>query len=337
MAACVAGAAFFAAQHPAPRDAYKAAGTIVIPIKGEATAGATARTLQAAELLRQPYVVSEALARAQQGSEPEGVLRELDVGAKPSAGIVGFSVRAATAATAGNLAEALGRVVVGLLQLGQATGDRFGLRIVGDFEVDAEGWGATGPEDGVGLVGVFPNGRYGGSSLRALCETAEGCGAARVIEGRFPKGRPVTVTAWIRGRRPSRVLLVLGDVTGRALRDTRADVGDEWRRFAVVWTPERNERRISLQVVNGGAGPSDVMIDGVLLVTGSDAVTEGRESRIFAERGYAYTSPIRIVGSRTGSTLEWALIGAGVGLLVGLAGLGAAMLARRRALRSVSR
>jgi hypothetical protein len=328
----VAGAALFSALHPAPRDAYEAAGTIVIPAGREAPQ-VEVRTRQAAELLRQPNVVGEALERALQASEPERALRGLSVEPRPDAGVVRFSVRAATAATATRLAEELGRVAVQALQRGHATGERFGLRVAGDFEVDLNGWGPTGQDEGLARVGLVPGGRYGGGALRFLCEAAEGCGVARVIEGRFPAGRPVSLSAWVRGRRPSNVLLALGsaDRNDRELRE--AFVDESWRRLAVSWTPREAESRISLAVANAGPGLADADVDGVILVDEGAPLTEAAERRLFAERGFAYATGVRIVSSRTGSTLSWAAIGAVVGLLVGLAGVLGWTLARGRARR----
>jgi hypothetical protein len=332
MAATVASAALFAALHPAPRDAYEAAGTLVIPVSARGTPELKSRTLQAAELLRQPSIVSQALERALQGSEPAAALRGLEVEPRPEAGIVRFSVRAASAITAARLAEELGRVAVEALQRGRATGERFGLRIVGDFETDRDRWGPTGVGAGIAAAGLVPTGRYGGGALRALCRVAAGCGVARVIEGSFPRGRPVTMSAWIRGRQPSRVLVALGSATrGDDRTKEEAVVGRAWRRIVVHWTPARDESLASLTVSNAGPGLSDVDVDGVLLLSGAEALSEADERRLFAERGFAYATPVRVVGSRTGRTLRWAALGAGAGLVVGLAGVvGWTLAARRR-------
>jgi hypothetical protein len=330
MAASVAGAAVFAATHPAPRDAYEAAGAIVIPSKDGAISERVSLTRQAAELLRQPGVVSEALDRASQGSEPGSVLQRLDVKSRPEAGIVGFSVRASTRVTARTLAESLGRVVVQVIQLGQSSGELFGLRIVGDFEVGTDGWGATGPENGLGAVGIVSHGRYGGNALRVRCEVAAGCGASRVMRGQFRAGRVVTTSIWLRGRRTSSVLIVLGSASTREHADERAKVGRRWRRFVVRWTPIRNESRIAIQVVNAGPRSSDVELDGALLFTERGVLTQARERTLFAERRHAYVAPVRIVASRTGRTLTWALIGACAGLLIGLAAVSAWTFALRR-------
>jgi hypothetical protein len=326
----VAGAALFAALHPAPRDAYEAAATLVIPVRGSAAADVAPRTLQAAELVSQPSIVGEALERALQGSEPGRVLRGLDVESRPAAGIVRFSVRAATAENATRLAEALARVTVEALQRGRSTGERFGLRILGDFETGTDGWASTGTGDGLAAMGLVPGGKYGGSALRALCDVAAGCGAARVIHGRFRQGQAVTLTAWVRGRQPSRVLLALGSTgaTDRAI--TRATVDRNWQRLEVRWVPMRDESRIFLAVNNAGPGLSDVDIDGVLLLAEGDRLSDAQEQRLFAERGYAYATQARIVGSRTGRTVRWAAIGAAAGLAVGLAAVGAWTLAVRR-------
>jgi hypothetical protein len=330
MAATVAGAALFAALHPAPRDAYEAAATLVIPVRGSATAEVAPRTLQAAELVRQPSVVGQALERALQGSEPGKVLRGMEVEPRPAAGIVRFSVRAATADNATRLAEELARVTVETLQRGRSTGERFGLRILGDFETGNDGWASTGTGDGLAAVGLVPGGRYGGSALRALCDVTAGCGAARVIEGRFLQGQPVTLTAWVRGRQPSRVLLALGSARSKDRATTTASVDREWKRLELRWIPARDERRIAVAVNNAGPGLSDVDIDGVLLLADGDRLSDAQERRLFAERGYAYATPARIVGSRTGRTLRWAAIGAAAGLAVGLAAVGAWTFALRR-------
>ena len=329
IAAIVAGAAIFAALHPAPRDAYEAAGTIVIP-PGSSSAELRARTLQAAELMGQPNVVGESLERALQGSEPDEALRGLEVEPSPQTGLVRYSVRSATAETASRLAEALGRVTVESLQRGRPTGERFGLRIVGDFEVDANGWTPAGSEQGIARVGLVPGGRYGGSALRALCDVAAGCGAARVLEGRFPEGRALTLSAWVRGRQPSRVLLALGSATRSDRELVEASVGSEWKRLVVRWRPRQDESRIALGVNNAGPGLSDVDIDGVVIVTDGAPLDVAAERRVFAERGYAYATAVRIVGSRTGRTVRWAALGAGAGLLVGLAAAAAWTLASRR-------
>jgi hypothetical protein len=330
MAATVAGAALFAALHPAPRDAYEAAATLVIPVQDSDAAEVAPRTLQAAELIRQPSIVGQALERAFQGSEPGRVLSGMDVEPRPRAGIVRFSVRAATARNATLLAEELARVTVEALQRGRSTGERFGLRIVGDFEVGTDRWGPTGTGDGLAAVGLVPGGRYGGSALRALCDVTAGCGVARVIQGRFQRGRPVTLTAWVRGRQPSRVLLALGSGRTNDRGGTTAAVGREWRRLEVRWVPAQDESLASLALNNAGPGLSDVDLDGVLLVTDGDRLSEAQEQRLFAERGHAYATPPRIVGSRTGRTVRWAAIGAVAGLVVGVASMVAWTLAGRR-------
>jgi hypothetical protein len=111
---------------------------------------------------------------------------------------------------------------------------------------------------------------------------------------------------------------------------TTAAVDREWQRLEVRWIPARDESVVSLAVNNAGPGLSDVDIDGVLLLTDGDRLSETQEQRLFAERGHAYATPARIVGSRTGRTVRWAAIGAAAGLVVGLASVFAWTLARRR-------
>jgi hypothetical protein len=151
-----------------------------------------------------------------------------------------------------------------------------------------------------------------------------------VIQGRFRQGQPVTLTAWVRGRQPSHVLLALGSTSATDRAITRATVDRSWQRLEARWIPARDESRIFLAVNNAGPGLSDVDIDGVLLLAEGERLSAAQEQRLFAERGYAYATPARIVGSRTGRTLRWAAIGTAAGLAVGLAAVGAWTFARRR-------
>lgn len=332
LAAAVAGAALLAGLNPAPRDAYVAAGALVVVADPGAPAATSAQTLQAAEVLTLPAVVAEAAERSLLVGDGEGVRRRLDVVPRPEAGVVRYSVRGATPETAVRLGEALGRVAAEVLRVGRPPGDRFGLRVVGDFELDADGWRPAGSEAGLALVGVVPEGRYGGSALRVQCDVAAGCGAARTLEGRFSAGRPLRLSAWVRGRQPSRVLVSLGSADRVDRMSAETLVGRGWRRLAVTWRPRRDENRISLSITNPGPSSADVDIDGVVLVIERALLSGSEERRLFAARDRVYAASVRIVGVKTGPTFTWAVRGGAAGLLVGLAAVAAwtAAVGRRR-------
>jgi hypothetical protein len=239
-------------------------------------------------------------------------------------------VRAATREAAGTLAGELTRAALETLQRGQPSDSTFGARIVGDFEFDNDSWAATGVGTGVAETGRVPAGRYGGGALRALCRVTTGCGVARVIEGIYPARRRVTMTLWLRGLRPSLLLLRLGAADADDDSRKQVSVGSAWQRVVVRWRPKYDRRRVALAVNNAGPGSSDVDLDGVLLLTGTGPLTVGRERRMFTEHNYAYAAPVRVVTSRTGSTLRWAAVGAGIGLAVSFVGVSAATLARSR-------
>jgi hypothetical protein len=276
LAAAVVGSALLAWQHPAPSNAYEAAGTLVVRTPGSTPAGVALTTRQVADLLTAPSLVSQALQQALQSGSPGTTLRTLRVHARPDAGVIRYSVDGSSRDTAASLAGQLGVVVVqtidGTIPKGQS------VLAADDFELGSGDWGATGVPGHVASIREVHGGLFESRGLRIACGASLGCGASRVLNGTFPAGRPLTLSVWARGRarRPSSVLAALGATATDRAKGPPALVGRAWKRLAVRWTPARRESQAVLTVAATGAGPVDVVIDGALLQKGRDILSPRR-------------------------------------------------------------
>lgn len=325
----ILGATFLAGLHPAPKNAFEASGTLVVPAESP---GVEQRTRQAAALLAQPSILATALETANVEEDAERATERLSVDPHPSAGVVGFRIAGATSDEAKRLAEGLGAATVEGLRLGGSAGP-LAPAVAGDFEGGLDNWSATGPENRRATISRTPEGKYGDGSLRIRCSGARGCGASRSLSHRFSAGRTLAVTAWVRSRQPSRVRLTLGNCCDDGVIGRPRSVGGRWRRLELGWTPLDTGSGVVLALQNVGSRPTDVDLDAVAVRDtrlSPQGLTPAEERGRFGESASAVAPPVRVVSSGTGSTLAWGAAGACLGLLIGLIGLFAARLSRRR-------
>jgi hypothetical protein len=323
--AAILGATILSALHPAPEDAFEAAGTIVVPAESP---GIEQRTRQAASLLAQPSTLATALEAAQSSDEAETSTDRLSVEPDLSAGVVAFRIAGATSDEARRLGDSLSAATVEALR---STAGSLARRVAGDFEEGFDDWTSTGPPGERASITRTPEGRYGDGALRIRCRGARGCGAARSLARRVRAGRSLAVTAWVRSPEPSRVRLTLGNSSQDGVIGRPRSVGERWRRLGLLWTPRDEARIVVLALQSIGAGLVD--LDAVALRDtrmNPEAPTVAQERGRFGESAPAIATPVRVVSSGNGSTLAWGATGAGLGLLIGLIGLIAAGLARQR-------
>lgn len=327
----ILGATFLAALHPAPKEAFEATGTVVVPADSP---GLEQRTRQVANLLRQPSMMAVALEATQSSDEAGSSAGRLSVKPDLSAGVVEFRVRGTKSDEARRLGEELSAAVVKGLRLGRSAAGRLAPQVAGDFEYGLDDWSATGPENQLATIARTPEGRYGDGALRIRCVGGEGCGAARSLNRPVRALRSLAVTAWVRSRQPSRVRLTLGTCCDDGAIGRPERVNERWRRLEVGWTPRSGDRKtVVLAMQSANPGPSEVDLDAVALRdtrSSPEAPPPAEERRRFGQSTGVVATPVRVVSSGDGSTLAWGAIGAGLGLLIGLIGVVAARLARRR-------
>jgi hypothetical protein len=332
-----AGAALFAGIHPARDDAYTGSTTVlVVPPPSSAGESLALRTERLATVMRSPGALLAARRIVGSRAGESFALGDVVVDARPAQGIVEVSVKAPTPVEARNAANALVSQSIAFVNASDLRPIREGVGIIGDFELDFEGWEVSGT--GVSAV-MFERGapaRYNRAALRIDCQPSDVCGAARPLSRRFRAGGSYAVSFWLRSSHSGTpIAYLLGSAADHERGDT--SIGRMWTRRVVRWTPARTITSATLIIQTRATEPLSFDIDGVTLFDGPSAAGSDRfplpvrqEEQLFRDQLTASAAPAETLRADVNDTGRWALAGAVAGLAAGAAALAAAASATRR-------
>jgi hypothetical protein len=169
-------------------------------------------------------------------------------------------------------------------------------------------------------------GHAAAGALTATCPAA-GCGPYLVVTRAFHRDTPYVAVGWVKAPRRTRLRIVLGSTPQDvAVGPTLAGTG-RWRRLSVTWRPgaKASQAVVALQVISRAA--TRFNIDDVR-VGPRDAIRRGA-SPVGAAKYTVVSDPALAGTLGAGDTAAWTAGGAIAGLLVGLAGVAAALAAAR--------
>jgi hypothetical protein len=299
------------------------------------TAAAIADSGQTAAVARSSAARATGVARGTLGERAPRV----DIRADPPAGVVEVSTRAGSRASALALADAVA-LQTATLARGLAVGANGSAGVsVGDFEGSLDGW--LGPSlfnslpTSVGTTKATP--RFGRGSLLARCPGIPGCGPSAQVFYPFRAGAGYTAVMWLRASGPGvRASALLGSAANDVATSPALPLSRGWRRLAVAWTPRRASADAEIGVQLQSRRSTAIGVDGVAILdpfqsrSSRQAFTPAAQSRALAAGRYVTVSPARAIGVETAPAIERASVGAGAGLIVALAAIAAAEIARRR-------
>jgi hypothetical protein len=351
LAACpLAGAAIGAAAGPNPSADQEAEALVIVGASNSAltrspqaraawtrTAAAIAASAQTAALAK-TRIVPPTVRSHPSGGRPVPV----HVSSDPQAGVIKLKVRASkpgVAASLANLAALQTATLTRTVVLGSNAGT---LLPLGDFEGSIDGWRVLGrfsnpPSEGK-ITSRFA--RFGTHSVVFHCPAdPPSCGPSVPIYYLFRRRTPYTATLWARSTTPrARATIVFGSAADDVSQSHVERLGPKWRQLVVQWTPKRatGEAELAFQMTSPGA--ATVELDGAAMVdppegaVAQSSVTAPKLGRALARASYVGISPARQIttGAASTPTVLRALAGAAAGLLVALAAIGGARLARRR-------
>jgi hypothetical protein len=328
--AVLIGAGLGAAFHPQSDYRYEAEALVLVDSTSASDTQAALARLQALRTeIFLPHVAEAA--RRQTGAQGD-LLDRLQVEDGPEDG-VRIIVRDKSATSAVALANAFAAQAVNFPAI--ETTDRL---LLGNFENGIEQWGSgrsvfSVPPTDLRLVSETP--KEGSAALRVVCNGDPGCGVSLRVTRSFRTGITYRTSAWLRsvGASAAPIGLVLGASAedfatgGGRLRPT-------WTQYSVDWTPSRNVTGAELSIHVNAARAATFDIDDVAL--GEQRAAQPPSTLGRRARGEQALNVVPAVpaGTVAGSTLKWALIGAGFGLGVAIVVLWFGQLARSRQQRS---
>lgn len=185
--------------------------------------------------------------------------------------------------------------------------------------------------------------KFGVTSLALRCTGAQACGAWRTLRYPFRPGRQYLVTAWLRAEEASstaagpRFSLGLTGAGDDSVSGTSVAFPSGWKRSEIAWKPERRteDAEFSVEIKHGAR--ADLLLDSLALWEVGKEDDPEVAAPISVERRAVNNAPLvtlfpaRAAGpsSPTG-TWRWALLGAVIGLLIGVAAAAAAAAAAAR-------
>jgi hypothetical protein len=247
-------------------------------------------------------------------------------------GMLTLEVSSQTQPIALVVANALAQRVTSLGDIAVDRADHHTEIVVGNFDSGFGAW--TGPslfDLKAQRLSIEPRGRLGHTSLKVQCTAGPGCGATSLLTYPFRVGVTYTATALVRDQPDSsaspEVHMLFGSndadvVTGKGIR-----AGRRWREVSVSWSPKAQSTdtvEIGVQSFDKSATfllSEVIMTDptGLLNSPVSNTLTPAQRAHAIGEAATATIVPARAIGQATGSTLEWALIGLAIGMLMAIA------------------
>ena len=341
----IAGAAIAAGTHPELEHRFVATAAVVLAKSksGEAGSGTPQPAIsQRAPRIQQLIDLDPVIERIRRRARVDGTVDELRARTStkldPARGLVVVRARDRSPERARALANAVVYQAATLAEQLRSAGGHADL-VIGDFEHGPGIWGAesvfSAPPERMQLA--QRGARYGAGWLRVTCASIPGCGPAAKIEYPFRAGTTYRASAWMRSFDGKRVGILFGSSATDVATQPAPRLTRDWTRATVHWTPKRDASVAEVGFLSQTRRTS-FGIDGVLMsdpfISRAGAlgpVSNAEEARaIRLSRNVAVVVPAEPAGSVTASTARWALGGAGAGVLVALASLGAGYLARRR-------
>ena len=329
------GAAIGASADESASERKRAVALVVVKTEGD-EAGSRTAVARAAAVAGEPWTAAaarETLATAGVAGLPsrDRTADAVWVSSDVRTGVVTITARARLDSAARALASAVAAQTATLARglMGEAERERV---VIGDFEDEMTAWTGQSqfnvPPRSAAILrgGAHSNAAF----LSTECPARPGCGPAARIDFPFRPGVAYTISLWARSPTPrTQVSPIFGtpaDFAGaEPVRLTR-----NWRRVAAAWTPAQAIGSVEFAIQSRTRTSMRIEIDGVVLSqSGAPSPADDRRA-LRAARRVAVVAPSRSTGEEESNTARSALAGAGGGLLIALAAVGAGTLAKRR-------
>ncbi|HWH23660.1 MAG TPA: hypothetical protein VNW68_02080 [Candidatus Limnocylindria bacterium] len=319
------GAAVGAGSAPKPDLRFGAEATIAVRRDTVVVAPHQLQVAPYASAVTAPQVIAAARGVAGSRRSVAEIAHDLAVVAKPGRQVVLVRARDTSPAAATALVNALATGAVEHV-LDSSFLSSGGAHVLGEFEDGGLGrWGASTsafalpPRD---LRSVAGPARFGSGKLRVTCPATRPCGASVRVYGSFRRRSTYRAEGWVRsaaGRTGVRVVLG-SSVSNHAVGDARR-VSPSWRRVETSWTPTRHAVWADVIFRTTAADESPFEIDGVRLLRQSPRDAAAPPASLVQTTSFIRNHNVALGRSA---------LGALGGLLIALAAIGLAELARRR-------